>query len=303
MKDSFKIVGIGEVLWDVFPSGKTLGGAPANFIYHSSLLGAEGYLVSAVGEDLPGRELISELKQKSISNKFIQLKPNYPTGSVDLIIDKQGKPEYLIRTNVAWDNLDFSRSIEDLAKKADAVCFGTLAQRTPHTRKTIYQFLNKTNENCLRIFDINLREKYYSDKNIIRSLSYANCMKLNDEELIKVACLLNITGDEDTLLKKILRRYNLKFIALTKGAFGSKLMFDGIIDELPSKKIDVVDSVGAGDAFTAALVVAYLNGLEPSEIHRISGEMAGLVCTKQGAMPEIKNIMKDKITIKRRITV
>jgi fructokinase len=283
-----RVVGIGEILWDLFPQGKILGGAPANFVYHSHALDTEGVLISAVGNDLYGREILEEIKERGIANEFLQLKFYSPTGSVNVKIDENGKPTYIIKENVAWDFIEYTPSLRKLAEEAGAVCFGTLAQRSEISRSTIMKFLKHTDEKCLKIFDINLRGNFYNKEIIFESLKAANCLKLNDEELVIISEIFGIGGNEADILKTLLKNYGLKFIALTKGRGGSCFFSEDLLHDIPARNINIIDTVGAGDAFTAALVVSLLRGCDPVEAHNNAADLAGYVCTKQGAMPNIE---------------
>lgn len=300
MDKKFKVVGIGEILWDLFPQGKMLGGAPANFVYHSGSLDTESVLVSAAGNDLYGKEILEEIKERGIANDFLQRKFDKPTGSVSVEVDKNGKPEYVINENVAWDFIEHNHSLQKLAEETDAVCFGTLAQRSKTSRSTILKFLEHTGGECLKIFDINLRENFFNKGIIIGSLESANCMKLNDEELVVISEILGIEGNETRILETLLKKFELRFIALTKGGGGSRYFSRNLLHDIPARKINIIDTVGAGDAFTAALVVSLLRGYDPVEAHNNAADLAGYVCTKQGAMPKINRILTEKLTNKLR---
>lgn len=287
------IVGLGEILWDIFPESKVLGGAPANFAYHATQLGGNGFVVSAIGDDRLGREIIPTLQNKGLES-YLET-TDYPTGTVKVTIDKQGIPDYEIVENVAWDNISFNTHIENIARNTIAVCFGTLAQRNLLSRKTINRFLETIPENCLKIFDINLRQQYYSKEIIEGSLSIANVLKINDEELVILSEMLCIGGNEKDLCLCLLDMYNLNVIILTKGISGSWIFTPDESSFLPTPKVKVVDTVGAGDSFTAAFTIAILNGKPLKEAHTLAVEVSAYVCRQQGAMPQLPKSFREKI--------
>lgn len=287
----FKIAGIGEILWDLLPSGKQLGGAPANFAFHAQQLGAKSTVVSSVGNDAPGNEILERLRSLNLCTDFIQSNQHHPTGVVDVQLT-DGNPSYTIKTGVAWDYIVWETSLAALAMEADAVCFGTLAQRNEMSRQTIHQFLKQTRPECLRVFDINLRQNFYSKEIIAESLRLASVLKLNDEELPVVAEIFSIEGSEIIVLKSLMVRFGLRLIALTKGSRGSLLLTDSRQSFLEVPAVEVKDTVGAGDAFTAAMIVAILSGLPLARVHRIANEVAAFVCLHQGATPLLN---KEKI--------
>ena len=288
MKTQNIIAGIGEILWDIFPEGKNLGGAPANFIYHCNIFGARGYPVSCIGNDDLGIEIRSQLENMKISHKYIIADSRYPTGTVTVKIDKDGKPDYTIRENVTWDHIPLTDEIIKLAEKTDAVCFGTLAQRSSATRNTIQKFIQTTKPSCLKICDINLRQNYYSNEIIQKSLEYSDILKLNDEEISVVAQAMGIEGDEDKMLYGLLNESSPEIIVLTKGGSGSRLVSrdeDIVCKGVKAKKI--VDTVGAGDCFTAAMTVGLLRGTPLNVILDSASRIASYVCSQAGATPEI----------------
>lgn len=279
------IVGLGEILWDVFPERKVLGGAPANFAYHASQFGFNGYIVSAIGEDLLGKEILSGMEDKGL-NYLIET-TDYPTGTVEVTLNKAGVPQYEILENVAWDNIPFTARTENLAKNTQTVCFGSLAQRSAVSRETIRKFLALMPEDSLKIFDINLRLNYYTKEIIEESLQMANAMKINDEEVIKVAALFGWDGDEQEICKKLLGEYNLDILILTKGTDGSFVFTPTITSYQPTPKVHVADTVGAGDSFTATFVAAYLHGERIEDAHQLAVEVSAYVCLQHGAMPKL----------------
>jgi len=281
------VVGIGEFLWDLLSTGKQLGGAPANFAYHARVLGAESLVVSAVGDDPLGKELIGQLQRIGLSDDFIAVDPKRPTGTVTVQLDAKGVPDFTIHEGVAWDAILFSPGLEGVAQRADSVCFGTLAQRSETSRHTIQTFVQSTRPDCLRMFDVNLRQHYFSRPIIEESLAHADVLKLNDQELPVLARLLSITGSETEILKALLKTYELELIALTQGDRGSRLI--GFNDDsfLKTPVVQVIDTVGAGDAFTAALAMGLLQNLPIKTIHENATRLAAFVCTQKGATPEL----------------
>lgn len=279
------VVGLGEILWDVFPERKVLGGAPANFAYHVSQFGFNGYAVSAIGEDLLGKEILSSLEEKKLN--YLVEKTDYPTGTVQVTLDKSGVPQYEICENVAWDNIPFTARTENLAKNTQTVCFGSLAQRSAVSRDTIRKFLAAMPEDSLKIFDINLRLDYYTREIIEESLQMANMMKINDEEVIKIAALFGWNGEEQDICKRLLDGYDLNILILTKGTEGSFVFTPRQTSYQPTPKVHVADTVGAGDSFTAAFVAAYLHGERIEDAHQLAVEVSAYVCLQHGAMPKL----------------
>ncbi len=281
----FKVTGLGELLWDLLPNGPRLGGAPANFAYHVHQLGAATTLVSCVGKDKLGEELLSQLESIGLDIRHIITCSKYPTGTVSVLLNSQGKPTYQIHENVAWDNISWKNAMKSVAIKTDAVCFGTLAQRSALSRKTIQRFLTSTRKECLRVYDINLRQTYYTREIIETSLRLANILKLNDEELSIICELLSINGKENERLSILLKKYELQYIALTKGARGSVLMTPERIYVHKGVRLKkIVDTVGAGDSFTAALVMGILRHNSLEDISEAANALASSVCRHSGAM-------------------
>jgi fructokinase len=282
------IVGIGEVLWDLLPSGRQLGGAPANFAYHAQALGARSFVVSCVGNDEGGRDILARLAELGLDPRYVGVDGRHPTGTVDVQLDSSGKPTYIIHENVAWDHIRFNDGLAELAGRADAVCFGSLAQRSAGSRAAIGQFLKAVRADCLRVFDINLRQAYYSGEVVRESLALSNVLKLNDEELPIAAAMLGIRGTETEIVEEILGRFSLRALALTRGGRGSLLCTnEGRVEHPGYPVAAVADTVGAGDAFTAALTVGLLEGRKPDEIADFANRLAGYICTQHGATPRI----------------
>ena len=276
------IVGIGEILWDMLPGGKALGGAPANFAYHASRLGEEGWAVSAIGNDPLGGEIMDIVREKQLRNLIAVT--DKPTGTVQVTLDARGVPSYDITEDVAWDNIPFTPEMEALAARADAVCFGSLVQRMA-SRESVLRFLRATRPDALRVFDINLRQHYYSREVIDASLKLANILKINDEEIRIVADLFGLEGDDVAVCRALADRYELKLVILTRGADGSEVITADAAIPQKADPVKVVDTVGAGDSFTAAFVVAYLRGDSLSDAQRLANETAAYVCSRKGAMP------------------
>ena len=276
------IVGIGEILWDMLPTGKALGGAPANFAYHAQRLGEEGWAVSAIGDDPLGAEIMDIVKDKKLHNLIAVT--DKPTGTVQVSLDAKGVPTYNIMEDVAWDNIPFTPEMEALAARTDAVCFGSLVQRMG-SRESVLKFLRATRPGALRVFDINLRQHYYGAEVIDESLRLSDILKINDEEIRIVADMFQLEGDDIAACRALIRRYGLKLVILTKGADGSVVVTEKETIPQAVNPVKVVDTVGAGDSFTAAFVVAYLRGDSLADAQRLANETAAYVCSCKGAMP------------------
>ena len=284
------IVGLCEVLWDVFQDGPRFGGAPANFASSVAALAPgefDVHMVSAVGSDQLGRRAVELLSKRRVDTKHVQL-TDHPTGQVLVRLDAAGQPSYEISEGAAWDNIEWTDELQQLATRADAVCYGTLGQRSQTSRRTIQRCVNSTPENCLRIFDINLRPPFWTDEVVVQSLELANVVKLNDAELVDIASVLNWTGTQDDLLQQLINCFSLRAVALTRGEAGALLVSaSGERSDLPSQPTVVADTVGAGDAYTAALTVGLLRGLSVDVINAWAIRVAGFVCSHAGATPEL----------------
>jgi fructokinase len=276
------VIGIGEVLWDLLPDGKILGGAPVNFAYHASQLGAEGVAISSVGNDDLGREIINSVNQKGITN-CISVN-DHPTGTVGVTL-KNGKPDYTIYENVAWDFIKLTTEATNLLREADAVCFGTLAQRNNVSHSSIMDALELLPESCLKVYDINLRQKFYSEALIRDSLNHSNVFKINDDEIELVSQLFGLKGSEVEVCQLIMEAYSIEILALTKGENGSYLFSQTEISFLPTPHVVVEDTIGAGDSFTAAMVMGILHKWPLNKIHIRAVEISAFVCTQKGATP------------------
>ena len=280
------LIGIGEILWDLLPGGKQLGGAPANFAYHASALGGRGIPVSRVGDDALGREILDRVEKLGLERRFIGVDPEHATGTVEVRLDARGVPQYVIHENAAWDFLAGEPPLIELAGQADAVCFGSLAQRSPVSRATIRRFLGSTRPQALRIFDINLRQKYFTRELIDELLGVSNVVKLNDQELPVVAEVLGLPRLEDDAIGGLMSRYPLRLIAFTRGGAGSTLYAaDGTVSSHYGFPVEVADTVGAGDAFTAALALGLIAGRSLDEINAHANAVASYVCSQAGATP------------------
>lgn len=277
------LVGLGEILWDVMPDGKRLGGAPANFAYHAQALGCRGVIISAVGEDSPGREILSQLRCWGLCCDYISIDAAHPTGVVTVSLDGMGQPRYHIHTDVAWDFIRWSPGLERAVQGADAICFGTLCQRTPVSAGTIRCLVTRCPAACLRVLDLNLRQHYWDLQTIEALLDVTDVLKLNDEELSVLAQPLQLLDEPARALRQLNSRYRLRLTALTRGGAGSLLCSGGETSEHPGFVVNVVDTVGAGDAFTAALITGFLRGHDLDRLNEDANRVASSVCTRAGA--------------------
>uniref|UniRef100_A0AB33J9H8 Carbohydrate kinase n=1 Tax=Prevotella sp. GTC17259 TaxID=3236795 RepID=A0AB33J9H8_9BACT len=281
------VVGLGEALFDCLPDGSKLGGAPANFAYHVSQFGFPAMAISALGNDILGDQAKTEFDEKHLN--YIMPTVAYPTGTVQVELDDEGVPTYDIKTGVAWDNIPFTPEIEAVARNARAVCFGSLAQRGRVSSDTIQKFLAATPHDCLKIFDINLRQNFYTKEIICQSLKSCDILKINDEELVTIGRLFGYPGlDIENKCWLIMGKYNLKMLVLTCGVNGSYVFAPGKKSFVETPKVDVADTVGAGDSFTGSFTAAILEGKSIEEAHRRAVKVSAYVCTQKGAMPKIK---------------
>jgi fructokinase len=281
------IAGIGELLWDMLPTGQQLGGAPANFAYQAGALGAQARIISRVGNDDLGREALHRLKQLGLSTDGIEVDPVLPTGTVTVQLAEDGQPQFTIHENVAWDALAGSPAGRQSVQSADALCFGSLAQRSELSRSTIRSLVTAAPPSALRILDVNLRQHYYSRSVIEDSLRLANVFKVNDTELIRLAEMLQLTGDERAQIVQLADRYALRCVACTRGGRGSLLFAEGRWSDQPGIPTKIVDTVGAGDAFTAAMALGLLAGWPLDEVNHRATELASFVCSQAGATPRL----------------
>ena len=284
----YRIVGLGELLWDLLPAGRQLGGAPANFAYISTLLGNEGIIASRLGADALGSEAERMLEQHGLSTKYIQRDSVHPTGKVLVEVDGRGQPRFEIAEGAAWDFLEWTEEWHALAAEADAVCFGSLAQRGATSRTTIRQFLGALNGSAIRVFDVNLRQSFYSKEVVTESLVLADILKINDEELAKIMALCGLEHrDEIGSARALLAIANLKLVCVTRGGRGSLLVKGNSVSEHPGHRVQVADTVGAGDAFTAALVHSYLRGASLHAMNEAANRVGAWVASQTGAMPAV----------------
>lgn len=280
------VVGMGEALWDVLPEGKKIGGAPANFAYHVSQFGLPSCVVSAIGDDALGKEIIENFTSKGLDQLIAEVP--YPTGTVQVEIDQTGIPLYDIKENVAWDNIPYTEHLDALAKRTKAVCFGSLAQRNVVSRETINHFLDTMpkDDDSLIVFDVNLRQGFYNKEILCKSMQNCNILKINDEELITVSRMFGYPGiDLQDKCWILLGKYNLKMLILTCGINGSYVFTPGNVSFQPTPKVEVADTVGADDSFTAAFIASILKGKSVTEAHTIAVKTSAFVCTQKGAMP------------------
>lgn len=285
------VVGLGEVLWDMLPEGRKIGGAPVNFAYHAGQFGIDTMAVSAIGNDKLGEDTIAEMNGKHLNHIFPSVP--YPTGSVQVKLDEKGVPAYDIKENVAWDNIPFTNEIESVARNCRAVCFGSLAQRNAVSRSTIRKFIESTPSGCIRIFDINLRQNFYTSNVIRDSLEHCNILKINDEEIMLVSRMFNYDSSNiENVCRTIMEDFSLEMVILTCGTKGSYIFTKGGVSFMPTPKVNVADTVGAGDSFTGSFCAAILRGLPVAEAHKKAVEVSAYVCTQNGAMPEIPESMK-----------
>lgn len=279
------VVGLGEALWDVLPEGKKLGGAPANFAYHAGQFGLDSIAISALGEDALAEETIEALKEHSLN--YLMPRVPYPTGTVQVTLAEGGIPTYEIKEGVAWDNIPYTDEIAEVARQARAVCFGSLAQRNGVSRQNIRKFLADTPADCLKICDINLRQQFYSKEVLEDSFRLCNILKINDEELVVVNRMFGYEGlDMRETCEKIVVDYQLKMLVLTCGTNGSYVFTDdGLTSFQDTPKVEVADTVGAGDSFTGSFCACILNGKPVQEAHKTAVQVSAYVCTQNGAMP------------------
>ena len=285
------IVGLGEALWDVLPEGKKLGGAPANFAYHAAQFGLDTIAISALGEDKLAEETIDALKEHNLN--YLMPRVPYRTGTVQVTLTGDGIPTYDIKENVAWDNIPLTDEMLEIAKNARAVCFGSLAQRNVVSRENIHKFLDATPDDCVKIFDINLRQQFYTKEVIKESLKRCNILKINDEELVLIGRMFGYPGlDIENKCWLILGKYNLDMLVLTCGTNGSYVFTPGQMSFQETPKVEVADTVGAGDSFTGSFVGSILNGKPVPEAHKTAVQVSAFVCTQNGAMPEVPDRLK-----------
>jgi fructokinase len=284
-----KVVGLGEVLWDLLPERTCLGGAPANFAYITTLMGDHGIVASRVGEDSRGLEALRRMEELGLDIDHVQTDRERPTGTVRVELDGKGIARFDIAHPVAWDSLEWNLNWQHLAEKADAVCFGSLAQRTDASRGTIRHFLRATSPGTVKVFDVNLRQSYYSQEVLAESMRLADIVKLNDEELPIIMRLGEFPHKDELLSARVLlNAYDLKLVCITRGGNGSLLVQGGDTSEHPGFRVRVVDTVGSGDAFTAGLLHEYLHGASLGLMNEVANLVGAWVASEVGAMPAPK---------------
>ena len=285
------VIGIGEALWDMLPEGKKLGGAPANFAYHACQFGLEGMAVSAIGQDSLGEEIVEALEAHHLPYHLDRVE--YPTGTVQVTLDQQGVPQYEIKTDVAWDNIPYTKELAALAADCKAVCFGSLAQRNAVSRESIGLFLQAVPKDCLKVFDINLRQDFYNREVLEDSFRRCDILKINDEELVVISRMFELPGlSLEDKCRSLIKTYNLQMLILTCGVNGSYVFYEGGLSFLDTPKVTVADTVGAGDSFTGAFVGSLLGGKTVPEAHETAVKVSAYVCTQSGAMPEVPDTLK-----------
>ena len=288
------IAGIGEVLWDVYPDAAHFGGAPANFACHAASLGAESWMVSAVGTDELGDRALDSLRERSVECGHVARDPRHATGRVLVTLNAAGQASYEFAADTAWDHLAWSDELAALAARCHAVCFGTLSQRSTESRDTIRRFVEAVPRAALRVFDVNLRQRFYDKETIEISLKIASALKLNDEELPIVAGLCGIyAATPREMLVALMSRYDLRLAALTRGSLGSLLISSNEENECAALSANVVDTVGAGDAFTATLVIDFLRRMPLAKSNHHANAVASYVCSQNGATPRLPAALTD----------
>lgn len=288
------IVGMGEALWDCLPDGRKIGGAPANFAYHVKQFGFKSLAISAIGKDELGAEIVEKFNQRNLEHILETV--DYPTGTVQVTLDQKGIPCYEICEDVAWDNIPYTDRLDEIAHNCQVVCFGSLAQRNPVSRETINRFIDSMPlaEDTLKVFDINLRQHFYTEETIVNSLNKCNVLKINDEELVIVSMMFGYPElSQSDACRRILETYGLKMLILTCGTDGSYVFTSDETSFQPTPKVQVADTVGAGDSFTGSFIASILKGKTIPEAHKRAVEVSAYVCTQNGAMPVLPAQLTD----------
>lgn len=287
-----RILAVGEVLWDVLPGGRQLGGAPANFAFQCRALGADAGIVTRVGDDPLGREVLDRFRALGLPVETVQVDPSRPTGTATADVDETGQAHFTIHENVAWDRIEADETALNAARRADAICFGSLAQRSEPSRSAIRSLVNAAPANALRVFDVNLRAPYIDRDVVSDSLELAGVLKINDQELPEVAAMFAFHGETRDLMQRLAERFGLSVVALTRGPHGSLLWRAGEWSDHPGQAVQVVDTIGAGDAFTAAMTVGLLAGQDLAAINRHANAVAAFVCSQPGGTPALPESLK-----------
>ena len=286
MQKKYKVAGFGEVLWDIYPGGKTLGGAPSNFAIHSHQLGADSFLISSVGDDKLGKEAQRLLFDFGLDTSGIQVNKYFSTGRVEVNLDEMGTPSYKIDEESAWDFIRFEENLKKICKLIDCICYGTLVQRNSNSKRTLIEILDSTSLNCLKVFDVNFRQKFYNKEIIESSLKRADIVKMNQLEFYQIANLFFISKEWEKGIISLIKEFDLKLVILTLGENGSILATkNDYIIHTPKNKVNVLSSVGAGDAYTASVVMGWLNKKPLNEIILEATNLASHVCGFMGAIP------------------
>ena len=282
-----KIAGIGEILWDVLPDAEQLGGAPINFAYHVSALGAEAFAISTIGNDIRGENALKELQKRGVNTSYISVLEQFDTGYVTARVDGKGIATYEFPDDVAWDHLTINPAAQLCAAELQAICFGTLAQRSDSARLTIQNYLGTTSEKTIKVCDLNLRQNFYNRAIIETSLKICTVLKLNDDELTVISSLFLLSGTEHEQMEALRKHFDLQLVILTKGSNGSILIAKDGSSRHQGIATEVVDTIGAGDSFTAAVVTGLLHNKTLDEINDKANRLAAYVCGQPGAMPPV----------------
>ncbi|MEO6948621.1 MAG: carbohydrate kinase [Ginsengibacter sp.] len=279
------VVGFGEVLWDILGKDRLLGGAPANFGYHCKQLGADAKIVSSIGNDELGNEIMEHFVQKRLSTEYLQRAQAHQTGTVTVEVNERGVPSYIIHQPVAWDYIEWNETLQSLSATIDAICFGSLSQRNPVTKNTLQKMLLSVSKQCLKVFDINLREPFYTKQILLDSLEMANVVKMNVEEALVVGEMFKWGNDLQKIVQEFFKIFNFELIAITFGEEGSKLFTPDQESFMKVNAVKISDTIGAGDSFTAAVIIGWLNQMPLAQIHELATNLSAYICTKPGAMP------------------
>ena len=282
-----KIAGVGEALWDVFRHSEQLGGAPANFVSHCSMLGERGFLVSALGSDERGRRAIERMTELGVNSEYCAIIDGMETGVSTVVLDSKKDAKYEIKENVAWDLVHYDSTLFPFFQSLDAICFGTLGQRTENAHLATMKMLSATKRECVKFFDLNFRQSFYSMRVISQSLTHSNILKLNEEELKELSKLSAVSGSDEAIVGDLIQRFKLDLVALTLGEQGSVLISSQEKHVQAGYKTEVVDTVGAGDAFSAVILIGYLKGWGLARLGKVANELGSFICTRPGATPRI----------------